>query len=59
LRNHLGVQAVEALATLQRLLHAWLRMVVEQLQDACEVPPTCQRTVPRFQTLPELLENRW
>jgi hypothetical protein len=59
LRNHLGVQAVEALATLQRLLHAWLRMVAQQLQDAREVPPTRQRAVPRFQTLTELLENRW
>jgi hypothetical protein len=59
LRNHLGVQAVEALATLQRLLHAGLRMVVEQLQDACEVPPTCQWAVSRFQTLTELLEKRW
>jgi hypothetical protein len=58
LRNHLGVQAVEALATLQRLLHAWLRMVVEQLQDANEVAPTRQRAVPRFQTLTELLEKR-
>ena len=58
LRNHLGVQAVEALATLQRLLHAGLRMVVKQLQDAHEVPPTCQWAVPRFQALTELLENR-
>jgi hypothetical protein len=59
LRNHLGVQTVEALATLQRLLHAGLRMVVEQLQNAREVPPTCQRAVPRFQAFTELLENRW
>ena len=29
LRDHLGVQAVEALAMLHRLLHAGLRMVVE------------------------------
>jgi hypothetical protein len=59
LRDHLGVQAVEALAMLQRLLHAGLRMVVKQLQDAHEVPPTCQRAVPCFQALTELLENRW
>ncbi len=58
LRNHLGVQAVEALTTLQRLLHAWLRMVAQQLQDAREVPPTRQRAVSRFQTLTKLLENR-
>ena len=58
LGNYFGVQAVEALAALQRLLHALLRMVVEQLQDAREVPPTRQRAVPRFQTLTELLEKR-
>jgi hypothetical protein len=59
LGNHLGIQTLEPLAVLQRLLHAWLRMFSQQFQDAHEVTPTCQRAVSCFQTLTKLLENRW
>jgi hypothetical protein len=59
LGNHLGIQALEPLAVLQRLLHAWLRMLSQQFQDAREVTPTRQRAVSCFQTLTKLLENRW
>jgi hypothetical protein len=59
LGNHLGIQALEALAVLQRLLHAWLRMLRQQFQDARKVTPTRHGAVPCFQTLTKLLENRW
>jgi hypothetical protein len=59
LGNHLGIQALEALAVLQRLLHAWPRMLSQQFQDTCKVTPTRQRAVSCFQTLTKLLENRW
>jgi hypothetical protein len=59
LGNHLGIQALEALAVLQRLLHTWARMLSQQFQDARKVAPTRQGAVPCFQTHPKLLENRW
>jgi len=59
LANYLGIQAFEALAVLQCLLHAWLRMHSQQFQDACEVTPTRQGTVPCFKPLSKLLKNRW
>lgn len=59
LRDDLGVEAVEALAVLQHLLHTRNGMNVQQVQDADKVPSARQRSVPRFQTLTKVLENRW
>ena len=58
LRDDLGVQAVEASAVLQRRLHARQGVNVQQVQDADKVPSACQRSMPRFQTLTQFLENR-
>ena len=58
LGDHLGIEALEALALLERLLHARPRMLRQQLQDAHVVPPTRQGAVPCFQTLTQILENR-
>jgi hypothetical protein len=59
LGNHLGIQALEALAVRQRLLHAWPWMLRQQLQDAREVTPTRQGAVPCFQANTHILENGW
>jgi hypothetical protein len=59
LGNHLGIQALEALAVLQRLLHAWPWVLRQQLQDTREMTPTGQGAVPCFQTHTHILENRW
>lgn len=58
LGDHLGIESIEALAVLQRLLHARSRVLRQQLQDAHVVPPTRQGAVPCFQTLTQILENR-
>jgi hypothetical protein len=59
LGNHLGIEALETLALLKRLLHAWPRMKSQQLQDTHIVTPTRQGAVPCFQTLTQFLEKRW
>jgi hypothetical protein len=46
LAYHLGIQAFEALAVLQRLLHTRPRMKSQQFQDARKVTPTRQGAVP-------------
>jgi hypothetical protein len=46
LAYHLGIQAFEALAVLERLLHTRPRMLSQQFQDAREVTPTRQGAVP-------------
>jgi hypothetical protein len=51
LRDDLGVQAIEALAVLQRRLHARQGMNVQQVQDADKVSSARLRPVPRFQAL--------
>jgi hypothetical protein len=58
LADDLGIEPVEAPAMLDGLLHARQRMFQQQLQDADIVTPSRLRTVPRFQTLTQLLEQR-
>ena len=59
LRDDLGVEAVEALTVLQRRLYARQGVNVQEVQDADKVASARQRSMSRFQTLPQFLENRW
>lgn len=57
LGDHLGIEAIEAPATLDGLLHTRLRMFEQQLQDAHIMASARLRTVPRLQTFTQLLEH--